>query len=114
MNGKLFNNVQDHVEKAGFDRPNTPALPYSNTPAVALGLCRRVLLGLIRGYQLLVSPWLGEHCRFYPTCSVYAAEAIRRHGAMKGLWLSVRRLTKCHPFHPGGVDLVPEKHPGAA
>jgi putative membrane protein insertion efficiency factor len=77
--------------------------------------CCGILLGLIRGYQLLISPWLGEHCRFYPTCSVYAAEAIRKHGVVKGVWLGMRRLMRCHPFHSGGVDLVPEpKYPDAA
>jgi putative membrane protein insertion efficiency factor len=67
----------------------------------------RIVLGTIRGYQVLVSPLLGPHCRFYPTCSQYAAEAISRHGIFKGALLSAKRLLKCHPFHPGGVDPVP-------
>jgi putative membrane protein insertion efficiency factor len=66
-----------------------------------------LFLILIRGYQTLVSPLLGSHCRFYPTCSAYSYEAIAKHGAAKGLYLSVKRLIKCHPFHPGGVDPVP-------
>jgi hypothetical protein len=66
-----------------------------------------VLIFLLRGYKLLVSPLLPPACRFYPTCSVYAVEAIRLHGSLKGCWLTVLRLLKCQPFHAGGVDLVP-------
>lgn len=68
---------------------------------------RRLLMALIRGYQLAISPWLGRNCRFHPTCSQYTLEAIERHGALKGLWLGVRRVLRCHPFHPGGHDPVP-------
>ncbi|WP_207061497.1 membrane protein insertion efficiency factor YidD [Motiliproteus sp. SC1-56] len=68
---------------------------------------QRALKGLIRGYQLLVSPVLGSNCRFYPTCSAYALQAIEEHGAWRGLYLGLRRLLRCHPFHPGGIDLVP-------
>lgn len=68
---------------------------------------RRLLMALIRGYQLAISPWLGRNCRFHPTCSQYTLEAIERHGALKGLWLGVRRVSRCHPFHPGGHDPVP-------
>lgn len=64
-------------------------------------------MALIRGYQLAISPWLGRNCRFHPTCSQYTLEAIERHGALKGLWLGVRRVSRCHPFHPGGHDPVP-------
>ena len=66
-----------------------------------------IVLLMIRGYQLLISPLLGPRCRFYPTCSHYAAEAISKHGLLKGMLLSSKRLLKCHPFHPGGVDPVP-------
>ena len=69
---------------------------------------RAILIVLIRGYQLLLSPLLGNHCRFYPSCSQYAREAIERHGALRGGWLAIRRVLRCHPWHPGGVDLVPE------
>lgn len=69
-----------------------------------------LMLGLVRGYQLLISPLLGPRCRFYPTCSNYALEAIGRFGAAKGAWLAGKRILKCHPFHPGGEDPVPEKH----
>ncbi|MFL6097664.1 MAG: membrane protein insertion efficiency factor YidD, partial [Blastococcus sp.] len=71
----------------------------------------RALLRLIGFYSRAVSPALPARCRFYPTCSAYAAEAIARHGAGRGTWLAVRRLVKCAPWHPGGVDLVPEPHP---
>lgn len=61
----------------------------------------------IRGYQFLLSPWLGNQCRFYPTCSEYARLAIIEHGTLKGGWLALRRTLKCHPWHSGGIDLVP-------
>ena len=61
----------------------------------------------IRLYQLVLSPILGGQCRFYPSCSTYTREAIEKHGLLKGLSLGGRRLLKCHPFHPGGVDTVP-------
>jgi putative membrane protein insertion efficiency factor len=75
--------------------------------AVLLALPRRLLAGLIRGYQRLLSPLLPPSCRFYPSCSQYALEAVSRHGALKGGWLAARRLARCHPFHPGGYDPVP-------
>lgn len=68
---------------------------------------KRLLLGLIKAYRYLLSPLLGASCRFYPTCSAYAAEAIETHGALRGAWLAVKRILKCHPWHPGGVDPVP-------
>src|SRR3954454_13082038 len=68
----------------------------------------RALLSAIRFYSRAISPALPPRCRFYPTCSAYAAEAIERHGAARGTWLALRRLAKCAPWHPGGVDLVPE------
>jgi putative membrane protein insertion efficiency factor len=66
-----------------------------------------IFLFLIRLYQLTLSPFLGPCCRFYPTCSDYGIEAIKKHGSLKGMWLILKRLGKCHPWHPGGVDLVP-------
>jgi putative membrane protein insertion efficiency factor len=71
----------------------------------------RALLGIIRFYSRAISPALPPRCRFYPTCSAYAAEAIERHGALRGGWLAIRRLVKCAPWHPGGVDLVPGADP---
>jgi putative membrane protein insertion efficiency factor len=68
---------------------------------------RKALILLIRGYRLLLSPLLGERCRFYPSCSVYCLQAVERYGCLRGVWLGLRRLVKCHPFHPGGVDPVP-------
>jgi uncharacterized protein len=65
------------------------------------------LIWLVRGYQLLISPFLPPSCRFYPSCSHYAIEALQRHGPLKGLWLAVRRVGRCHPWHPGGHDPVP-------
>ncbi len=67
----------------------------------------RVLLALVRGYQYVLSPFLGVHCRFYPSCACYAHEAIDRHGSLRGGWLALRRLGRCHPFSPGGYDPVP-------
>ena len=72
-----------------------------------VGVLVRVLAGLVRGYQLIISPLLPPSCRFMPSCSQYALEAIMRHGAVRGTWLAVRRLVRCHPFHPGGFDPVP-------
>jgi len=70
-----------------------------------------LLLKLIYGYQLLLSPIFGSQCRFYPTCSSYAREAIELHGALKGSWLTLKRLVRCGPWHPGGVDPVPPGSP---
>ena len=68
---------------------------------------KHVLLVLLRGYQLLIRPLLGANCRFYPSCSDYAREAVERHGALSGSWLAVKRVLRCHPYHPGGYDPVP-------
>jgi putative membrane protein insertion efficiency factor len=67
----------------------------------------RLLIVLIRVYQRLVSPLLGPACRFHPSCSEYGAECLRLHGALHGSWLTVRRIARCHPFHPGGYDPPP-------
>jgi putative membrane protein insertion efficiency factor len=68
---------------------------------------REAALWLIRGYQLVVSPILGPRCRFYPSCSHYAAEAIGRFGLVRGAWLALCRVLRCHPLHPGGFDPCP-------
>ena len=68
---------------------------------------RDLLIGAVRGYRLLLSPWLGSSCRFEPTCSLYALEALERHGAARGGWLTLQRLARCHPFCDGGHDPVP-------
>ena len=70
---------------------------------------KTVLLWLVRAYQVALSPMFGPSCRFYPTCSNYAMDAIREHGALKGAMLAAVRLAKCHPWHPGGFDPVPKK-----
>ncbi len=70
---------------------------------------QRALILVIRGYQYLISPFLGNHCRFYPSCSSYALEAIEHHGAVRGSGLALRRIARCHPWHHGGIDPVPQK-----
>ncbi|MCS7101875.1 MAG: membrane protein insertion efficiency factor YidD [Burkholderiaceae bacterium] len=70
---------------------------------------RRLLLALLRAYRFFLSPWIGGSCRYWPTCSEYAREAIERHGALAGCWLTARRLARCHPWGAGGVDPVPER-----
>jgi len=68
---------------------------------------KTLLLALLRAYQYALRPMLGANCRFYPSCSEFAREAIERHGAVRGVWLAARRLLRCHPYHPGGYDPVP-------
>ena len=63
---------------------------------------------LVRGYRYFISPLLGDHCRFTPSCSEYAISALEKHGAVAGAWLSVKRIARCHPWHRGGTDPVPE------
>ncbi|MGR9052711.1 MAG: membrane protein insertion efficiency factor YidD [Gammaproteobacteria bacterium] len=70
---------------------------------------RILLIAVIKFYKYFISPLLGNHCRFYPSCSNYALEALHVHGAAKGTYLAVRRLLRCHPFHEGGIDPVPDK-----
>lgn len=74
-------------------------------------MIRAALIFLVRLYQRLLSPLLPRACRFYPSCSAYAVEALQRHGAARGTFLTVKRLARCHPFHPGGLDPVPELTP---
>jgi conserved hypothetical protein YidD len=74
-----------------------------------MSVAGRLIRGLIRGYQLLVSPVLPPSCRFTPSCSAYAMEAVARHGAVAGSWLAVRRICRCHPWNEGGYDPVPER-----
>ncbi|MDM5299195.1 membrane protein insertion efficiency factor YidD [Bacillus pumilus] len=70
---------------------------------------KQIFIGIIRFYQKWISPITPPSCRFYPTCSNYGLEAIKTHGAFKGGWLTIKRILKCHPLHPGGVDPVPPK-----
>jgi putative membrane protein insertion efficiency factor len=67
----------------------------------------KLLVMFVRGYQMIISPWLPPACRYTPSCSQYAIEALQRHGALKGTWLAARRLARCHPFRAGGHDPVP-------
>jgi putative membrane protein insertion efficiency factor len=76
-------------------------------PAAVVSPAARVLLLLIAAYRRLISPFLPPSCRFYPSCSRYAVIAIQQHGAVRGLWLAVRRIARCHPWNPGGFDPVP-------
>ena len=70
-------------------------------------LIQQLLLGLIQVYRYTLSPFLGQRCRFHPSCSAYAAEALTRYGPLRGTWLAIKRVLRCHPFHPGGHDPVP-------
>jgi putative membrane protein insertion efficiency factor len=78
------------------------------------GAVRAFLLGLIRLYQLTLSPWLGTQCRYEPTCSSYAAEALEQHGVVRGVWLAAKRLGRCHPWGRSGYDPVPAHDSPAA
>ncbi len=71
-------------------------------------MIKKILLGLIACYRYAISPYLGNHCRFYPSCSAYTQEAIEHYGALTGLWLGLKRLLRCHPFTVGGYDPVPK------
>jgi putative membrane protein insertion efficiency factor len=73
-------------------------------------MIRAILLAIIAGYRRFISPLLPSSCRFHPTCSQYAHQAIAQHGAARGSWLAAKRILKCHPFHPGGLDPVPDCH----
>jgi len=86
----------------------TDATSHDRSVDKDLTLGQRMVIGGIRLYQLVLSPWIGRQCRFYPTCSHYTAQAVRLHGLARGLRLGVSRVGRCHPFHPGGVDLVPQ------
>ncbi|MEH7114004.1 membrane protein insertion efficiency factor YidD [Neobacillus niacini] len=72
-------------------------------------MLKKIFISIIRFYQVVISPIKPPTCRFYPTCSHYGLEAVQRFGALKGGWLTLKRILKCHPFHPGGLDPVPEK-----
>jgi uncharacterized protein len=69
-----------------------------------------LLIGLIRVYRLFISPFFPPSCRFQPTCSQYALDAVERFGSIRGSWMAIKRILRCHPFHPGGYDPVPHRH----
>jgi len=83
------------------------ATPYTGMQTVPA----TILIALLRAYRFFVSPWFGQCCRFYPSCSQYALEAVADHGAVRGSWLALRRILRCHPWHPGGIDPVPTLKP---
>lgn len=72
---------------------------------------KKPVIQLLRGYKLVISPLLGQRCRFYPSCSEYTMQAIDRFGVIRGGWLGAKRIGRCHPLHPGGIDPVPETWP---
>jgi uncharacterized protein len=83
------------------------ANPDSGPERASPSAAARLFMLAITGYRRYISPLTGPHCRFTPSCSAYALEAVRVHGALRGSWLAVRRIGRCHPFHPGGEDPVP-------
>ncbi|REE97274.1 membrane protein insertion efficiency factor YidD [Thermomonospora umbrina] len=80
-------------------------------PAARISPAARPLVLIVRGYRRFLSPLLGQQCRFQPTCSAYSLEALHVHGALRGTWLTARRISRCHPFHRGGYDPVPPRVP---
>lgn len=72
-------------------------------------MIKKILVGLISSYRYAISPYLGNHCRFYPTCSAYTQEAIEQYGVLTGLWFGLKRILRCHPFNAGGYDPVPKR-----
>lgn len=84
---------------AGFCNENRPGV-YS--------IMKKMLIGLVRGYQMIISPFLGNNCRYSPTCSAYTIEAMEKYGPFRGIWMGLKRVGRCHPFHEGGYDPVPD------
>lgn len=72
-----------------------------------MDIAKKTAIFFVKAYQLCIRPLIGANCRFYPSCSDYSVEALSKHGALKGIWLTLKRILKCNPFHPGGSDLVP-------
>jgi putative membrane protein insertion efficiency factor len=89
-------------------------MPIPSLRKVLSAVVTTPALWLIRAYQLFISPMRPPTCRFYPSCSAYAVTALRRFGIVRGSWLAARRLLRCHPWNPGGVDHVPQAHPTPA
>lgn len=101
---------------AAAARPGPPPAAHPGSPAAgsvgreAQSRLVRVVAAPVIAYRRWISPALPARCRFYPSCSAYTLEALSRHGVARGIWLSLRRLGRCHPFHPGGFDPVPPRH----
>ena len=93
-------------ERIAYEFPRQ-AVPEDLAAYQDVGAVRWMLLLLVRGYRYWIAPWLGDNCRYEPTCSRYALEAIAAHGVLHGSWLSIRRIARCHPFHEGGFDPIP-------
>src|SRR4029450_6890920 len=104
--GDIAGDIRDVVKGAGRGGPARRGRRWSDVPSTTPRPSRpaAVLMGLIGAYQRWISPFLGNRCRFHPSCSAYAQTAVANHAALKGSWLAVRRLVKCQPFHPGGFD----------
>lgn len=101
--------VPPPASAAPAESPDSP--PWADADAVPTPAAR-VLMFLVSIYRAVLSPLLGQSCRFHPTCSAYSLEALRLHGALRGGWLTVRRIARCQPFHPGGHDPVPPRADG--
>ena len=94
---------------AKIDTPVLPDKQQANEPLRGVTVPARLVMLPITGYRRFISPLLGPRCRFAPSCSEYALGALAEHGAVRGLWLAVARLARCHPFNPGGYDPVPTR-----
>lgn len=97
------------VGDAGRSIAPVPSSPGQVTAEASPTPAARVLMFLVSIYRVVLSPIMGQSCRFHPTCSAYSLEALRLHGALRGSWLTVRRIGRCQPFHPGGYDPVPPR-----
>ena len=95
----MLQSLNNHIKRWNY----TPFLKMSSLSLVF----RLLIIGILKGYQMIISPLLGCRCRFYPSCSEYAKEALLKHGLINGIWLSIKRLLRCHPLCEGGIDLVP-------
>lgn len=89
------------------DNPEIPRESHPTGTRVNVNIIDKLLMGTIRLYQISLSRQLPPSCRFYPSCSEYTLQAIGKYGAVKGVWLGIKRISRCHPFHPGGYDPVP-------